>query len=145
MTNVLKMLEERRKRGSKLNLYKEVMPNRERANVMHNRAVRAKLVTAREAKRRANHLVRVTSEARETVLARFLATPDSYDQATIQRANGIVIQAQERRAGARHRYDKLVEEANDVMRKHEVYKKHYRSNVRYREGNAAHVVAAFNA
>ena len=145
MTNILKLLEERRKRGKQLNLYKEVMPNRESANVMHNRSVRAKLVTAREAKRRANHLVRVTSESRERVLTRFLANPDTYDQATIQRANGIVAQAQERRAVARHRYDVLVEEASGVLRKHEVYKKHYRSNVKHREGNAAQQVAAWNA
>jgi pantoate kinase len=143
MTNVLKMLEERRKRGGKLNLYKEVMPNRERANVMHNRAVRAKLVTAAERKRHATHVARTAQRTSERAVARFLTNPSDrgYMQHTLNFANAAVVTRNE----ARRNYDRVVEEANDVMKKHEVYKKHYRSNVKYREGNAAQHVIAFNA
>jgi hypothetical protein len=129
MPNITHMLESRRASGKRLSAYRHVLPNREAANVMHNRTVRDELVKARGAKRHANELVRIAGEARERVFNRFLE--GGYNQQMVQEANTVVARAEGMREEARRNYDRVVDDVSTVMKKHEKWRQHYHKHNDY--------------
>lgn len=135
-TNITKMLADRQNTGKKLKLYKQVMPNREAANVMHNRNVRAELVEANRRKRVSNHNRVRRASMYNTARARFLANPTP---TMAERDSVIMLRNQSNAAtlshmGVRRLYDKVVEDVAGVLQKQRTWRQHYRANVIYREG-----------
>jgi len=138
-TSITKLLRNRQTSGKKLNVFRDIYPNREAANVQANRAVRANLTTANEKRRKAKRWYRITTAEYDRVRTNPNADPDF-----LEYLGDRSIDAGVRLARSRRRYDKVVEDANEVLKKHESWRESYQREVAYRVGNAPQIVAAFN-
>lgn len=137
--NITKMLNERQTTGKKLKLYKQVLPNREAANVMHNRKVHTELVEANQRKRESRQRANRRAEMYVNAQARFLTNPAptmaerDYVHHLRDQSNAATTSHME----VRRYYDKVVENVADVLQKQRTWREHYHANVVYREGNLA--------
>jgi len=138
--NITQMLRDRQSTGKKLNLFKDIYPNREAANRKANRAIRADLESMARRKRMARRWSRITSSQYERVRSSGESS-DAYLDYLADRS----INAGIRQTRIGRQYDKLVEKAHDILKKHETWRSHYANDVAYRVGNAPQIVAAFNA
>lgn len=138
--NITKMLAERQTTGKRLKLYKQVLPNREAANVMHNRKVHAKLVTANQTKRESNRnaIRRATMYTDARVRYTANPAPTMLEREYVRHLRDESNAATSRHMAVRRYYDNVVEEVAGVLQKQRTWREHYRANMIYREGDSGY-------
>lgn len=125
--NIVKAIENRQYSGKRLNKH-SVFHNRAAANRLANRKVRQKLEQAHERKRDTRRYYLQKNEEYVSYMSRFQMGINPVSHAAVrstllQRSHA----AHEAYSKARRTYDKVVEEANDVIKNWEIVQAHYRA------------------